>query len=95
MDMQFEWDENKNKKNIQKHKVSFEEAKTCFYDDRARLIPDPDHSIKEERYILLGISVNFRLLIVCHKYLEKLGIIRIFSSRKATKEEQRIYKEGD
>ena len=64
--LHFEWDEAKAKANITKHGVSFDEAKTVFYDERARLISDPDHSEDEERFILLGRSSGLKLLIVCH-----------------------------
>ena len=62
----FEWDENKNRINQSKHKISFEEAETVFYDERALLINDPDHSLEEERFIILGMSIRANLLIVCH-----------------------------
>lgn len=94
--MNFSWDENKNKSNQKKHNVSFDEAQTAFYDERGRVIPDPDHSEKEEeRFILLGLSIKLNLLVVCHSYLEKLGSIRIFSARKATKKESNKYDQGE
>ena len=62
----FEWDERKNTINKKKHGVSFEEAKTVFYDVDAILIDDPDHSEEEERFLLLGLSRKTNLLIVCH-----------------------------
>ncbi|MCB1144931.1 MAG: BrnT family toxin [Leptospiraceae bacterium] len=74
--------------------MSFEETKTCFFDDNARIILDPDHSIEEERYILLGLSSNFKILFVCHKYLEKQRRIRIISTRRGTKREQELDKKG-
>ncbi|KAA3602809.1 MAG: BrnT family toxin [Calditrichaeota bacterium] len=89
--LHFEWDSNKNQENKKKHKISFEEAKTVFYDDNARLIPDSDHSEKEERFILLGFSEKFRILIVVHCYRKNEEIIRIISARKATKKEQNQY----
>lgn len=89
--MRFRWDENKNVSNIKKHKISFEEAQTVFLDDNARLIPDPEHSIAEERFILLGLSNKLRLLIVVHTYKERDEIIRIISARKATKTESKYY----
>ena len=64
--IQFEWDENKNHINQNKHNISFEEAKTVFYDDEALVIDDPDHSEAEERFIILGLSNKANLLIVCH-----------------------------
>ena len=91
--IKFEWDENKNKINQKKHKISFEEAKTVFYDDNAILFEDPDHSIGEERFLIKGISQTEKLSIVSHCYREKDDIIRIISARKATKTESKIYTE--
>ena len=71
--IRFEWDENKNSSNIKKHGISFEEAKTVFYDENARLISDPDHSIEEERFIILGMSLNLKILIVVHTYKKKMN----------------------
>jgi uncharacterized DUF497 family protein len=89
--LHFEWDERKAKANIAKHSVSFDEAKTVFYDERARLISDPDHSENEERSILLGCSSGLKLLIVCHCYRANDGVIRLISARKATKHEAASY----
>ncbi len=91
--MRFLWDKNKNLANIKKHKISFEEAKTVFFDDNARLIPDPEHSQSEERFIILGLTNKLRLLIVVHTYKENDEIIRIISARKATKSESKYYYE--
>ncbi|MGH7902416.1 MAG: BrnT family toxin [Thermodesulfobacteriota bacterium] len=88
--IKFEWDENKNRENQRRHKVSFEEAKSVFYDDKARLILDTDHSEKEDRFILLGWSEKLRILIVVHSYQEKDEVIRIISARKATKKETKF-----
>ena len=85
------WDENKNKSNIKEHKVSFEEAETVFYDPNAKVIHDPDHSIDEDRFIILGISKLLKLLVVCHCYREDDEIIRIISARKATRNESKNY----
>ena len=90
-EIQFEWDEQKNKLNIAKHQVSFEEAKTVFSDAGARIIDDPDHSDEEDRFIILGISQRLRLLIVCHCYRKNDEVIRIISARKATKNEASNY----
>ena len=84
----------KNITNQRKHSVSFEEAKTVFYDENARLIHDPDHSESEDRFILLGLSSNLRILIVVHAYKESNEIIRIISARKATKIEIQYYSKG-
>ena len=89
--IQFEWDENKNHANIQKHKISFNEAKTVFYDEKARLIADPEHSNSEDRFIILGMSHKARLLVVIHTYKEQDELIRIISARKATKNESKHY----
>lgn len=88
--MSFEWDENKNYANQKKHSISFDEAKTVFADDLGRLIPDPDHSEGEERFILMGMSMKNRLLIVCHCEID-LDTIRIISARQADKFERKQY----
>ena len=86
-DIRFEWDENKNIINIKKHKITFEEAKSVFYDQEALLINDPEHSWGEERFIILGLSLKANLLVVCHCYRESETVIRIISARTATKNE--------
>ena len=91
-DLRFEWDESKNLANQQKHQVSFEEAKSVFYDDNARLIHDPDHSENEDRYIIMGFSSFLRLLVVVHVYKGNEELIRIISARKATKNESKYYR---
>jgi hypothetical protein len=90
-DLNFTWDENKNRLNQNKHKVSFEEAKTVFFDEHARLISDPDHSEVEDRFILLGFSVQLRILLVSHCYREPENTIRIISARPANRYEQQQY----
>ena len=87
----FEWDDAKNKINLKKHGVSFEEAQTVFFDDNAIEFDDPDHSLDEERYLLLGFSQRLKILVVCHCYRDSDSIIRIISARKATKKEQKAY----
>lgn len=89
--IRFEWDENKNRINLRKHGVSFDEAKTVFYDDDALVIDDPEHSEEEERFIILGLSTQANLLVVCHCCRESDTVIRIISARKATKTESRYY----
>lgn len=89
--LKFSWDAGKNTSNIKKHGISFDEAKSVFLDDFARLISDPDHSDDEERFILLGYSHKPRLLVVCHCYIESDDTIRIISVRKAEKSERKIY----
>ena len=87
----FSWDEKKARENLEKHKISFEEAQTVFSDPNARMIFDTEHSSDEERFILLGISSGLRLLVVCHCYRENDMLIRIISARKASKKEQKQY----
>ena len=92
--MKFEWDESKNIINIQKHNVSFEEAMTVFKDSKAVLRYDENHSEKEDRFNIIGMSQLSKLLIVCHCYRESDTIIRIISARKPTKAETKYYEEG-
>ncbi len=89
----FEWDQRKSAANKRKHGVSFEEARTVFADDHALLLDDPDHSEAEDRFILLGLSAAFRVLVVIHTYREQTDTIRIISARKATKPERTQYDE--
>jgi len=89
--LQFEWDDRKAAANQKKHGVSFEEARTVFLDEQARLIDDPDHSEDEERFVMLGLSSALRLLLVCHCYRSDDGTIRIISARKATARESKSY----
>ena len=89
----FEWDKNNNEINKVKHKISFEEAKTVFYDDEALIIDDPEHSEQEDRFIILGTSSKAKLLVVCHCYRQSETVIRIISARKATKTESKQYYE--
>jgi uncharacterized DUF497 family protein len=89
--IQFIWDDVKSRSNLRKHGISFEEAKTVFFDEDARLLHDPDHSEQEDRFILLGMSLKLRLLLVCHCYREGENLIRIISARKATKAESQRY----
>ena len=89
--IKFEWDDNKNEINKKKHRISFEEAQTVFYDSEALVIDDPEHSEQEERFIILGLSKKANLLVVCHCYRESDSIIRIISARKATATEARYY----
>ena len=89
--LRFEWDPKKAAANLRKHKVSFEDAKTVFSDERALLIDDPDHSEDEERFVLLGLSSSLRLLVVAHCYRASGEVIRIISARKADSDEQSKY----
>ena len=90
-DIKFEWDNRKDKSNQKKHGVSFEEAKSVFYDDNAIEFYNFDHSHEEERFLMLGLSLKLRILLVCHCFKEEQGIIRLISARKATKNEQKKY----
>ena len=87
----FEWDNKKNSVNIQKHGISFEEASSVFYDNDALIISDEEHSRSEERFILIGFSYKFNILVVCHCYRKNESVIRIISARKATKNESERY----
>ncbi len=93
MDIAFVWDKDKNRINKRKHKLSFNEAKSVFYDEYARMIYDPIHSGDEDRFIILGMSDRLRILAVCHCFRESDQIIRIISARKATKQEEKQYYE--
>jgi uncharacterized DUF497 family protein len=90
----FTWDPAKARANEKKHGVSFDEARTVFLDERARLLVDPDHSVDEDRFILLGLSARLRVLVVVHAYWESAGLIRIISARKATPRERVQYAQG-
>lgn len=87
--LSFEWDEKKSTSNLRKHDVSFDEASTVFSDELARLIPDPD-SEGEERFILMGVSSQLRMLTVCHCERSS-NVVRIISARKADKSERKQY----
>ena len=90
-DLHFIWDEAKNKTNQKKHGISFDEAKTVFFDENAVEFEDPDHSKEEDRFVLLGFSFKLRMLVVCYCYRENDTVIRIISARKATNKERRNY----
>ncbi|MCP4408729.1 MAG: BrnT family toxin [Gammaproteobacteria bacterium] len=86
----FEWDEKKSASNLKKHGIGFDEAQTVFSDELGRLMPDPDHSEGEERFILMGMSIKHRILVICHCEIST-DIIRIISARKAEKFERKQY----
>ncbi|PNV75546.1 BrnT family toxin [Leptospira inadai] len=90
-EIDFEWDPTKSSANKRKHGISFEEAKTVFFDENARVINDPEHSEDEERFVILGFSYKLNLLMVSHCYRSSKDIIRIISARKATKSESKQY----
>ena len=88
----FSWDPKKNRTNLTKHGVSFEEARSAFLDENAKVYFDPDHSENEDRFILLGISFQLRVLVVCHFFRESETLVRIISARKANRREQKDYR---
>ncbi|CAN1514810.1 Ribonuclease toxin, BrnT, of type II toxin-antitoxin system [Burkholderiaceae bacterium] len=90
--IRFEWDANKAAANQRKHGVTFDEARTVFFDENAKLINDPDHSDDEGRFVMLGLSSNFRFVLVCHCYREQGNVIRIISARKASTQESKQYR---
>ena len=92
MDIEFKWDSRKASKNFKKHGISFEDARTAFFDEFATLYYDPDHSDDENRFIILGLSSETRLLVVCHCYRDNDQVIRIISARKATRKESISYR---
>ncbi len=92
MKLSFEWDEEKTKANLKKHRVGFEEATTVFTDPFSMTIQDPDHSADEQRYIDIGSSDKGRVLVTV--YTERGSTIRIISCRKATPSERKRYEEG-
>ena len=90
--LKFEWDHRKAAANFKKHGIAFEEAQSVFFDERARLIDDPDHSEDEDRFVLLGFSSSLRMLLVCHCYRREGEVIRIISARQATTRESKHYR---
>ena len=92
--IEFEWDPAKARSNLRKHGVSFEEARSVFYDEYATQFEDEENSEGEERFLMLGLSNELRVLIVCHCERESGEVIRIISARKATKKEREYYRGG-
>ena len=90
-DLRFEWDERKNRENQRKHGVSFDEARSVFFDQQAVEFYDDEYGLLEDRFLLLGVSAKLRILMVCHCLRDDGNVIRIISARKATKNEQRDY----
>ena len=90
--IEFQWDPKKSATNEKKHSISFNEAKTVFLDENAKIISDPDHSENEERFIILGMSALTKLLVVCHCYRKNDSIIRLISARTATRNEKKQYR---
>lgn len=89
--IQFEWDDAKARANLRKHGVSFDEARSVFFDDQARQFFDEAHSDRENRFIMLGVSHRARILVVCHCERLEGDVIRIISARKATAAERQHY----
>lgn len=89
--IEFEWSTAKARANLKKHGVSFEEAQSVFYDEYARQFFDDGHSDKEKRFIMLGMSIESRVLVVCHCERADGDVIRIISARKATRKERSFY----
>jgi uncharacterized protein len=87
----FEWDQAKAASNQKKHGVSFEEARSVFYDEFAVQFFDEENAESEDRFLMLGLSDEARLLIVCHCERDHGNVIRIISARKATKKEGQYY----
>lgn len=92
MSLKFEWDPRKAASNFSKHGVSFEEALTAFADPWARIFDDEDHSVEEQREIIVGHSAKESLLVVCFTAQDES--VRIFSARKATRRERKEYEEN-
>jgi uncharacterized protein len=90
-DIRFDWDEKKSRENKRRQGVSFEEAQTVFLDENAIRYYDPDHSQDEDRFIMLGMSIRLRVLVVCHCYRSDDKVIRIISARKADQKEEAAY----
>ncbi|MBI3097398.1 MAG: BrnT family toxin [Planctomycetes bacterium] len=90
-ELRFEWDGKKSLSNARKHGVSFEEASSAFYDENALVFPDADHSEEEDRFLLLGMSVRLRILIVCPCFRKDEKVVRIISARKADRSERKCY----
>jgi len=93
-DLRFEWDTKKASSNERKHGVTFDEARSVFSDENALVIPDPDHSQAEDRFIILGMSSHDRALVVVHCFREEGAVIRIISARRAGTKEQKPYWEN-
>lgn len=93
-EIKFTWDENKNEINKRKHGLSFEEASEVFGDENAILFDDPDHSIEEDRFLIIGAVKSTKICIVSHCYRDNDNVIRLISAREATKNERTIYQEG-
>jgi uncharacterized DUF497 family protein len=87
----FAWDKEKDRASQRKHRISFAEARSVFYNENAREYSDPDHSEGEEPFILLGVSSRLRVLVACHCYRESESVIRIISARRAQRSGEETY----
>jgi uncharacterized DUF497 family protein len=92
LELRFKWDPAKAKENLKNHGISFQEAQSVFYDDYAVEFFDDTHSEWEDRFLLLGLSAQLRIVMVCHCYRESDSVIRIISARKATANEAGFYR---
>ncbi|MGC2461038.1 MAG: BrnT family toxin [Steroidobacteraceae bacterium] len=92
MTTEFEWDEAKARANLRKHGIPFDEAASAFYDPLSVTIPDPDHSASEARFVLLGVTVTGRLVVVAHT--DRSGRIRLISARRPTRRERSRYEKA-
>jgi len=92
MTIEFEWDAAKAETNFRKHSVSFDEAVSAFYDALSVTIPDPDHSVNEARFLLIGMTVTRRLVVVGHT--DRGRRVRIINARRATRRERASYEKG-
>lgn len=90
-EIRFEWDADKASANLRKHGITFDEAQTVFEDEEALILPDPDHSVGERRFILLGASTARNVLAVVHCEFESGSLIRIISARRADRGERATY----
>ena len=90
--MRFAWDQKKSSNNFAKHGVSFEEAATVFGDPLSNTFPDPDHSMEEQRFVIIGLTTQGRIIVVAHT--DDGEIVRIISAREATHGERKSYEEG-
>ena len=90
--MRFEWNASKAAANLRKHKVSFDEAASMFFDPLSATGDDPDHSIEERRFVTFGVSASGRVLVVSH--MDRGDAIRIITARTATRAERKLYEKG-
>lgn len=90
-DLSFTWNPAKARANLAKHGISFDEAQSAFSDEDAIVLPDPAHSLVEERFVLIGLSVTLRVLVVVHCVPDVSGAIRLISARRATRSERGQY----